>query len=183
MNAVKLKHIKDSKMAKGIFEFLQIIIIAALIAVIVNTFLIANCKVPSGSMEPTIMTGDRIIGSRLTYRFSAPQRGDIIIFDYPDDESVQYVKRIVGLPGEEVRISGGRVYIDGNREPLDEPYIMEPMETVDAVYTVPEECYFVLGDNRNHSNDSRAWENTYVRSDQILAKAMFRYFPGIAVLE
>ena len=112
-------------------------------------------------MEPTIMTGDRIIGSRLAYWFSDPQRGEIIIFDYPDDESVQYVKRIIGLPGEEIRISGGNVYIDGSSDPLDEPYIMEAMAAApDAVYVVPEDCYFVLGDNRNHSNDSRFWENT-----------------------
>ena len=144
-----------------LYETVQIIATAALIAFILNTFLIANCGVPSGSMEPTIMTGDRIIGSRLTYWFSDPQRGEIIIFDYPDDESVQYVKRIIGLPGEEIRISGGNVYIDGSSDPLDEPYIMEAMAAApDAVYVVPEDCYFVLGDNRNHSNDSRFWENT-----------------------
>ena len=166
-----------------LYETVQIIATAALIAFILNTFLIANCRVPSGSMEPTIMTGDRIIGSRLAYGFSDPQRGEIIIFDYPDDESVQYVKRIIGLPGEEIRISGGNVYIDGSSDPLDEPYIMEPMAAApDAVYVVPEDCYFVLGDNRNHSNDSRFWENTYVRSDQIIAKAWIRYFPGLALL-
>ena len=153
---------KPKKTIKHIlYETIQIIATAALIAFILNTSLIANCRVPSGSMEPTIMTGDRIIGSRLAYGFSDPQRGEIIIFDYPDDESVQYVKRIIGLPGEEIRISGGNVYIDGSSDPLDEPYIMEAMAAApDAVYVVPEDCYFVLGDNRNHSNDSRFWENT-----------------------
>ena len=80
--------------------------------------------------------------------------------------------------------TAGKVYIDGSSDPLDEPYIMEPMAAApDAVYVVPEDCYFVLGDNRNHSNDSRFWENTYVRSDQIIAKALFRYFPRIGRLE
>ena len=127
-------------------------------------------------MEPTIMTGDRIIGSRLAYWFSDPQRGEIIIFDYPDDESVQYVKRIIGLPGETVDIVDSQVYING--EPLDEPYIREPMDPEEPMhFEVPEGCYFMMGDNRNYSSDARYWHNHYVAEDQIIAKVLFRYYP------
>ena len=176
---------KPKKTIKHIlYETIQIIATAALIAFILNTFLIANCRVPSGSMEPTIMTGDRIIGSRLAYGFSDPQRGEIIIFDYPDDESVQYVKRIIGLPGDTVDIVDGHVYLNGSEEPLDEPYIREPMIPEEPMhFEVPEDSYFMLGDNRNYSADSRKWQNKYVKREKIIAKVLFRYFPNPGKIE
>lgn len=170
------------KVKKDLFEFLQIIIIAIIIAFSINTFFIANSRVPTSSMEPTIMAGDRVIGLRLSYMFSSPQRGDIIIFKYPDDESVKYVKRIIGLPGDEVKISDGKVYINGNL--LDEKYIKEPMLPADEkVYNVPQESYFMLGDNRNYSSDSREWDNSFVASDKVIAKVVIKYFPCIRKIE
>ena len=154
---------KTTFMAEFI-SWVKVILAAACIAWALTTFIIANSNIPTGSMIPTIMAGDRVIGFRLSYLFSEPERGDVVIFEWPDapeGETIYYVKRIIGLPGEEIRISGGNVYIDGSSDPLDEPYIMEAMAAApDAVYVVPEDCYFVLGDNRNHSNDSRFWENT-----------------------
>ena len=143
-----------------------------------NTFIIANSRVPSGSMENTIMTNDRVIGSRLSYKFSDPERGDIAIFRFPDDESLFYVKRIIGLPGETVDIINGAVYINGSETPLDEPYLKEAMiPEEDMHFEVPEDSYFMMGDNRNYSYDARYWTNTYVARDKIIAKVLFRYWP------
>ena len=169
---------------KELFEWIKIVVSAALIAFVLNTFIIANSEVPSGSMENTIMTGDRVIGSRLSYHFEDPKRGDIAIFRFPDNEKIYYVKRIIGLPGETVDIVDGKVYINGSDEPLDEPYIREPMIPEEPMhFEVPENCYFMMGDNRNYSMDARRWENTYVKRDKIIAKVLFRYFPKPGMLK
>lgn len=178
------KEKKQGGLGKEIFEWVKIIVSAALIAFVLNTFIIANSEVPSGSMENTIMTGDRVIGSRLSYRFEDPKRGDIAIFRFPDNEKIYYVKRIIGLPGETVDIVDGKVYINGSDEPLDEPYIREPMIPEEPMhFEVPENCYFMMGDNRNYSMDARRWENTYVKREKIIAKVLFRYFPKPGVLK
>lgn len=169
---------------KELLSWVQIIVVAALIAFVLNTFIIANSRVPSGSMENTIMTGDRVIGSRLSYLFQDPERGDIVIFRFPDDESIYYVKRIIGMPGDTVEIRDGQVYLNNSDTPMKEPYIREPMKPEpDMRYEVPENQYFMLGDNRNHSADSRRWENTFVKREKIIAKVMFRYFPSIGKVQ
>lgn len=178
------KEKKQGGLGKEIFEWVKIIVSAALIAFVLNTFIIANSEVPSGSMENTIMTGDRVIGSRLSYRFEDPKRGDIAIFRFPDNEKIYYVKRIIGLPGETVDIVDGKVYINGSDEPLDEPYIRESMiPEAPMHFEVPENSYFMMGDNRNYSMDARRWENTYVKREKIIAKVLFRYFPKPGILK
>ena len=148
-----------------------------IIALVLNNFIIANSRVPSGSMENTIMTKSRVIGSRLSYLTDDPERGDIVIFHYPDDESVYYVKRVIGLPGETVEIVDGKIYINGSDTPLEESYLPEPMEGSYGPYTVPEGSYFMLGDNRNNSRDARYWENKFVKKEKIIAKVLFCYYP------
>lgn len=128
-------------------------------------------------MENTIMTGDRVVGNRLSYLTKDPERYDVIIFKYPDDESQLFIKRIIGLPGETVEIRDGHIYIDGSSEPLEDVETKEYMVGNYGPYTVPEGCYFVMGDNRNDSKDSRYWINPYVSKDKILGKAVFRYWP------
>ena len=178
------KEKKQGGLGKEIFEWVKIIVSAALIAFVLNTCIIANSEVPSGSMENTIMTGDRVIGSRLSYRFEDPKRGDIAIFRFPDNEKIYYVKRIIGLPGETVDIVDGKVYINGSDEPLDDPYIREPMiPEAPMHFEVPENSYFMMGDNRNYSMDARRWENTYVKREKIIAKVLFRYFPKPGILK
>lgn len=169
---------KPSKMAE-LISWIKVIVCAVIIAVVVDMFVIANASVPTGSMEDTIPTNARIVGLRLAYRFGEPERGDIAIFKYPDDESTDYVKRIIGLPGEKVEVKDGKVYIDDSDTPLDEPYIKEVATGDYGPYHVPENSYFMMGDNRESSWDSRFWENTYVNGDEIIAKVYFMYFPMI----
>lgn len=171
-----------------IISWIQVLLTAAVIAFFINRFLIANSQVPTGSMETTIMPGDRVIGSRLSYQFGEPERGDIAIFLYPDDEArgvkTYYVKRIIGMPGDTIDIINGQVYLNGSDTPLDEPYIREEMMLEAPMhYDVPEDSYFMMGDNRNYSNDSRRWVNTYVKRDKLIAKVLFQYFPKIQMLE
>ncbi|MDO5349719.1 MAG: signal peptidase I [Lachnospiraceae bacterium] len=172
------KKTPSSNLKAEIISWIQILLTAACIAFVLNTFIIANSKVPSNSMENTIMTDDRVIGSRLTYRFSDPERGDIAIFHFPDDESIYYVKRIIGLPGDTVDIINGAVYLNGSETPLEEPYLKEAMlPEEDMHFEVPEDSYFMMGDNRNFSYDARYWNNHFVKRDKIIAKVMFRYWP------
>lgn len=156
---------------------------AAVIAFVLGHFVVLNCNVPTGSMLETIQLEDNIIGNRLTYKFSDPQRGDIAIFLYPDDESQVYIKRIIGLPGETIEIRNGRIYVNGSDTPLSEDYLRDGVWTDTGVgedsriFEIPEDCYLMLGDNREESWDARFWDNTYVKRSKILAKAEFIYFP------
>lgn len=173
----------ESSMWKEFMEYLKMIIFVVIVVLIVNNFLLINAKIPSESMEQTIMTGDRVFGNRLAYLFEKPKRFDIVIFKYPDHEKELFIKRIVGLPGEIVEIKDGKVYIDGSEEPLDDSFTPEKPLGDYGPYVVPENSYFMLGDNRNYSKDSRFWNNPYVAEEKILGKAVIRYFPGIKLLK
>ena len=177
----KKKEDEPFDLKKEIISWIQIIVAAVVIAFFLTTFIIANSRVPTGSMEPTIMSKSRVIGSRLAYLTDDPERGDVVIFHYPDDPSgkTYFVKRVIGLPGETVDIIDGKVYINGSDTPLDEPYLAEPMEPEEPMhFEVPEGSYFMLGDNRNNSRDARYWKNTYVAKDKIIANVLFCYFPN-----
>lgn len=219
---------KKSKFRETL-DFLLPIIIAVIVALLLKKFVFANAVVPTGSMKNTIGEGDRIIASRLAYINSDPQRYDIILFYFPDDESQIFVKRVIGLPGETVTIVDGSAFItdkDGNTYETDQSfitngdpigdygpfYIPEKGETIttDGVfcyaengmrvgysqfidkycdvsasgeYTVAENLYFCMGDNRNESHDSRFWDNTYVAEDKILGEAKFKYYPKFETLK
>lgn len=153
--------------------------IALVVTLALKKYILINADVPTGSMENTIMTGDRLIGNRLAYRNKGPERGDIIIFEYPDNESELYVKRVIGLPGETVDIRDGEIYIDNADVPMDEEYLKEEwvVATGDFHFEIPEDAYLVLGDNRNDSWDARYWRNTYVYRDKILGEAAVVYWP------
>jgi len=163
---------------KEVFSWVKTILLAAILAGAVNSFLIVNAEVPTGSMENTIMAGDRILALRTSYWFGEPERGDITVFRYPDDPTgnTLYVKRIIGLPGDTVQVEDGEVFING--ETLEEDYIAEITDGDFGPYTVPEGCYFMMGDNRNHSVDSRFWEDKFVEKDEILGKVVLRYYKG-----
>ena len=178
-----MKEPTQSSFWKEFMEYLKMIIFVVAVVLVVNNFLLINAKIPSESMEQTIMTGDRVFGNRLAYVFGEPERYDIIIFKYPDNEKELFIKRIIGMPGETVEIKDGKVYINGSEEPLKDSFTPETPEGDYGPYTVPEDSYFVLGDNRNYSRDSRFWNNPYVAEDKILGKAVLRYFPGIKLLK
>ena len=160
-----------------LFHWILTLAIAVIIALCVNRFVLVNAEIPSGSMENTIMTGDRVFGNRLAYIFGEPKRFDIIIFRYPDDEKQLFIKRIIGLPGETVEIHDGQIFIDGSKTPLKDVTTKEFMQGSFGPYTVPDNCYFVMGDNRNNSKDSRYWKHTFVTDDEIVGKAFLRYWP------
>lgn len=185
-----VKEEKDEKLAeefnlfKEVLSWIKILIIAFVVAFILTHFVIVNAKVPTGSMENTIPTGSRIVGSRLAYKFSDPKRFDIVIFKAPDSPEENYVKRLIGLPGEKVIIDDATVTIettDGETIQLDEKYLKEEWfdSTGPYEFEVPEDSYFFLGDNRNYSNDARKWVHTYVKKDALLGKVEFMYYPSI----
>lgn len=164
---------------RELLSWIMTFVIAIGAALLLKNFVIINATVPTGSMENTIMPEDDLLGFRLSYIFSEPERGDVVIFKFPDDESQKFIKRIIGLPGEKVAIRDAKIYINDSEEPLEEPYLKEEWVVANDgfEFQVPEGCYLVLGDNRNDSRDARYWINTYVTKDQIIGKAEFIYYP------
>lgn len=174
---------EEGNTRREVFEWIKVILLSLILAFSINTFVIANSRVPSGSMETTIMSGDRIIGSRLSYKLGGkPNRGDIVIFKHktgPGEKETRLVKRIIGLSGETVDIRNNHIYINESEMPLEETYLREAMETGDYHFKIPENCYLMLGDNRNNSADARFWPDPYVPKEKILAKVLIRYYPEI----
>ena len=162
------KKVTDKKFQlsfKGLGIYIAVL---AFISLILN-FVISISNIKSGSMEPTLMTGDIVVGNRLAYVTSSPQRGDIIFFHFNDQV---YCKRIIGVAGDNIVFRDGYVYINGNR--LDESsYLDEDLETnCTDTFTVPDNCVFVLGDYRENSNDSRFFDTPYILEDVIISKAV-----------
>lgn len=184
---------KKKSPLKETLDFCLPIVIALVIAIILKTLVFANAVIPTGSMLNTIQKGDRVIASRLAYNFNDPERYDIVIFHFPDavakgDDDTYFVKRIIGLPGETVNIVNGVVYVttaDGETIQLEDDFITACVPTGNyGPYEVPQDSYFVMGDNRNNSVDSRFWDTTnYVDRELIIGKVMFRYYPSIGKVE
>ena len=144
---------------------------------LVITFVGQRTEVEGASMENTLHNGDNLIMDKLSYRFHDPERFDIIVFPFQFQDNTYYIKRIIGLPGETVTIRDGKVYINDSTEPLRDDFCPETPVGDFGPYEVPEGCYFMLGDNRNVSKDSRYWLNPYVEKDKIIGKAFLRYWP------
>lgn len=172
---------KKRKILREILNNAVMIIIALGIGFFLNKYVVANAQVPTGSMETTVMAGDRILVNRLSYLFGEPERGDIVTFIYPDDGETLYLKRIMGLPGETISGKGGVIYIDN--EPLEQDYTQEISYEDFGPYAVPEGTYFMMGDNRNDSWDSRYWEHKFVKMEDIIGKAEVSYFPHPRLLK
>ena len=135
--------------------------------------LTARVRVDGPSMEPSYFDRDRIVVSKVSYFFGDVERGDVIVFPAPLSPEEDYIKRVIGLPGDRIRVTGGYVYV--NDVPIDEPYIKSPPLATMHEMIVPEDSVFVMGDNRNVSSDSRSWGA--LPSDDILGKAVFVYWP------
>ena len=178
-----------NEVIKEIFGWVRLIVVTVVLALFFNFFVIVNAVIPSSSMEQTIMTGDRIIAFRLSYLIGQPKRHDIVILPDPDNPRGDlFIKRIVGLPGETVFIDEGVVLIqrEGSQEfePLDEPFLNsnDMPRNSHGPFTVPENSYFMMGDNRNNSSDSRHWNNPFIYEGDILGRAIFRYYPGLRII-
>ena len=166
----------------GVFwDFIEAIVFALAIFLVVYLFLFQPNQVKGFSMEPTFHDGEYILTDKLSYRMGRPQRGDVVVFKSPKNSDIDFIKRIIGLPGEKVKIFGGKVYI--NDQILDESGYLDP-----SVYTGPESYlsdnrditlpagyYFVMGDNRPHSSDSRDFGP--VTPSEFVGKVFFRYWP------
>ncbi|NMF66194.1 signal peptidase I [Brasilonema octagenarum UFV-E1] len=161
-------------------ENLILIAIALCLALLIRTFVAEPRYIPSDSMLPTLYKGDRLVVEKISSLFHPPQFGDIVVFQppeelqhrgYPKDQA--FIKRIIGTPGKKVSIAGGKVYIDG--QPIQEDYIAEPPILPMKERQVPPGEFFVMGDNRNDSNDSRYWG--FLPKENIIGRAVFRFWP------
>ena len=164
---------------KEIFSTILYILVVLLGTYLLITFVGQRTSVSGSSMEPTLSNNDQLILDKISYRFSEPQRFDIIVFPFQYAEKTFYVKRIIGLPGETVQIDlQGNIYING--QILNEDYGKETINfaglAVEPI-TLGDDEYFVMGDNRNDSWDARYWDNTYVHLDKILGKGEVIYWP------
>ena len=154
-------------------EFVETVLFALLIYALIHTFLFQNYRVVGRSMDPTLENDQFLVVNRLGYRLHDPQRGDVIVFDDPRDDGRRLIKRVIGLPGELLEVKQGQVFINQLR--LDEPYIVNPGRYSQPPTPIPEDQYYVLGDNRNNSNDSHNW-GTLPRQ-KIVGKAWLTYWP------
>ncbi len=168
---------------RGMLEWAIALAIALVIALVLTQVIFVNAQVPTPSMEDTIVVGDRVLGYRLAYLFEEPKRGDIAIFRFPDDETQLFVKRVIGLPGEVVEIADGAVLVDGVAHPELNAHVKGKPSGDFGPFSVPPGSYFMMGDNRTFSFDSRYWTNTYVARDAIVGKAILRIFPNPGMLE
>ncbi|MBD2559135.1 signal peptidase I [Nostoc sp. UIC 10607] len=161
-------------------ENLILIAIALCLAFLIRTFIAEPRYIPSDSMLPTLHTGDRLVVEKISYHFHPPITGDIIVFQppaelqrrgYPKDQA--FIKRVIGQPGEVISVASGKVYLNG--QPLAEDYIAEPPNQPYQPVKVPEDEFFVMGDNRNDSNDSRYWG--FLPRKNVIGRATFRFWP------
>lgn len=152
-------------------DILETILLSVILFLVINA-LTARVRVDGQSMYPTFESGEFLIVSKLSYKFGNPERGDVVVFHLPRDPDQDYIKRVIGLPGDEIMIEDGEVYVNGFQ--LDEPYINAP-PTYHSTYSVPDDAIFVLGDNRNNSSDSHSWGP--VPFEFVVGKAVFVYWP------
>jgi len=182
---------------KSFRETIEAIVIALLLAFVIRAFVVQAFKIPSGSMLETLQIGDHLLvtkfaydirlpsnvfldttDGKVLYQTGDPERGDIIVFKFPEDEKKDFIKRVIGLPGETIEIKDKVVFIDGT--PIDEPYVHHTKYTIQPIrdnfgpYTIPEDNVFVMGDNREGSYDSRWWGP--VKREKIVGKALVIYW-------
>jgi len=170
-----LTFLKENTPGRSIEGWLREIFFATLTAVLIIVFLVQPVRVEGNSMLPRLHNDERVFVNKILYRVSDIERGDIVVFWYPGNTSKSFIKRIIALPGERVEIRSGQVYIDGilHREPYVIPRFRD--ESDYGPIQVPEGHYFVMGDHRNTSNDSRSWGT--LSGNLIFGKAVFRYWP------
>ena len=162
-------------------EWAQSIAVALILTLIIRTYVVQAFKIPSGSMRPTLMEGDKLFVNKFLYRFKPMERGDIVVFKFPGEPKKDFIKRLVAFQGETVEIRDGKLYING--KVLDEPdsfgkffyYNHDPFGGPNEKIKVPGDSLYVLGDNSANSTDSRFWG--FVPQKNIIGKAIFRWWP------
>jgi len=162
---------KRSSCMGFIIDTVETILLALVLFLVINA-LSARVRVENVSMKPTLQPGEFLLVNRVAYKLGEPSIGDIIVFHAPGVSDLDYIKRIIGLPGDEVRVEGQTVYV--NNQPLYEPYIADA-PNYSGTWTVPQGEYFVLGDNRNNSSDSHLWG--FVPEEDIVGRALLIYWP------
>jgi len=171
----------NDKMRYLMKEWVEPIVIAVILALIIRTFVVQAFKIPTGSMRPTLIEGDRILVSKFIYKFKEPKRGDVIVFISPEDKKKDFIKRLVGLPNEKIQISNGTILVNNN--PVEESSALKKQHYYNRgnfgvegqSITVPNDAYFVLGDNSISSRDSRYWG--FMPKKYLLGKAFLIYWP------
>ena len=159
-------------------ETIRIFVVALAIAIFLRAYVVEPRFIPSGSMEPTLQVGDRILVDKISQQWQEPKRGDILVFYPPaspaiEDTTKAYIKRLIGIEGDRIAVKDGKVY--RNDEALNETYIAEVPNYRMREVTVPQGYYWMMGDNRNHSNDSHIWG--FLPKENLIGKAVFRFFP------
>jgi signal peptidase I len=171
----------NERVRREIREWIESLVVAVILALVIRTFVVQAFKIPTGSMRPTLLEGDRILVNKFIYKFQEPKRGDIIVFRYPGDKKKDFIKRLIAMEGDAVEIKDGDIYIDG--EIVEDPFVIRkihyynksPYGSSDKKITIPEDSYYVLGDNSASSRDSRYWG--FVPQKNVIGKAFFLYWP------
>ena len=171
---------EPSSKLKALWDNLQILVVALILALLVRAYVAEPRFIPSDSMVPTLQVGDRLVVEKISYHLHPPEFGDIVVFDpplqlqrqgYKKDQA--FIKRIIGQPGQTIEIKNGKVFVNG--QALQEPYIAESPNYIMKPAQVPEGAFFVMGDNRNNSNDSHVWG--FLPKDNIIGRAWLRFYP------
>lgn len=184
MDPIYNSYTESSSLKIKIIEFIQTAVVFAAIGTTIYLFIAQPHKVSGSSMFPTLHTGDYIITNKVNYRLNDPKRGEIIVFKNPREESQDFIKRIIGLPGDKVRVEKGHIFV--NDVQLNESYLISSVITLpgsflkeDSDEIVSKDHYIVIGDNRLASSDSREWG--FISREEIIGQAFFRYWPLISI--
>ena len=164
---------RGSSTGRTVLEYVILAVVAVAVALLIQAFLVKPYRIPSASMENTLLIGDRVLVDRVSWRFSQPQRVDIVVFHSPVEQPV-LIKRIIGMPGDVISLSEGAVYINGKPEP-SEPFSNGLPWSLQQPFKVPAGSYFLMGDNRTDSGDSRDFGP--IARDQFVGRAFARYWP------
>ena len=158
-------------------DFLRFIIVSAIIIIPIRTWVAQPFLVRGASMEPTFEDGEYLIIDEFTYHFRSPERGEVLVFRYPNDPSKFFIKRVIGLPGETIEIRDNNIFLmsDGGEVKLNEPFLQEALTTPNGIITLGEHDFFMLGDNRLFSSDSRKWGT--LEEGFIIGRAFLRLWP------
>jgi signal peptidase I len=165
----------SAEMKAEILEYVQAFAVAIVLAAFIITFIAQSFVVEGSSMEPSLHNRERLLVNKLVYRFRKPVYGDVVVFRYPANPKRRFIKRVIGIPGDEVEVRDGFVFLNGMT--LDEDYTMDLTYGYFGPKTVPDGHYFVLGDNRNNSDDSRYPDVGFVPMSNIVGKASFIWWP------